>query len=196
MKSIVLLTFLLSVPLIGNADLYLNEGETFTWSFEQSDFAYNRDRESPAFSMYTAWSIDLEPVFDPQIFKFITPIFKVSTYENNVTESSITEAIYTNTFGLAAVHSSSNIMWEDRQGVFQIEVIQGPFIVKALDVTTITNNEYHIASIPEPNSVALLLVGSGIFYLRRKKYSQPEIRAYSVERRFLRPNLNSGVAHF
>ena len=159
------------IPLVGMADIYLHEGETFAWSFEPTDFVYERDRESPAFSMYTAWSLDLEFVFDPEIFKFITPIFKVSTFEDSIAESSITEAIYTNAFGVAAVHNSAHIMWEDRQGIIQIEAIQGPFIITNLEATTITNNEYHTAAIPEPNSVALIALGTGLLYLRRKRFS-------------------------
>jgi hypothetical protein len=49
------------------------------------------------------------------------------------------------------------------------------------------NQPYDIQStsfevIPEPNSVALLLLGSGTLYLRRKKYKRVELTRYNARR--------------
>ena len=71
----------------------------------------------------------------------------------------------------AYLDSTTNLKWADKQGVIKIDAINGSIEISEFKAITISDGEYFTASIPEPNSVALIFTGAGIFYLRRKKVS-------------------------
>ena len=64
-------------------------------------------------------------------------------------------------------------------GVFRIEVLSGTIELETFRATTIIGGQFYeqTYAIPEPNSVALLLLGSGIFYLRRKTFSNQRVHS-------------------
>jgi len=175
MKRYIVLATSIILPLIGNADIILNEGESFVFSFGTNDFVYQYDL--PELTAPPEWSIYfLGPISTETIFT-------ASLYQDSLTENPFHSRTITNgpspvigyvmfePFDVSYNPSGLIEKWDDAQGLIKLELHQGSAQITEIYAGTIIDNKYYTASIPEPNSVALILVGGGLFYLRKKKNS-------------------------
>ena len=170
-QAISIIAGLLSLTGSVHASLILNEGESFTWSFEPQNFSFDSPWTEP--DLYEEWFVSIDNISTDEIFS-------ISVYENNLLELPFSSKSYTNSGSIGYFVSSRAVSfldpkWTDKQGIIKIEAIRGTVGVFRADAHTILNNEYLTASIPEPNSVALLLLGAGSLYLRRKRFSNHRV---------------------
>lgn len=166
---IVSIILLVLSPCIVNAGRVLSDGQSFEFEFD--------------FINSSVASFD-----DPFIFSFFdlggdileggeSLIFSV--FEDNTGQA----AIRSTTIGGGTVggfgYSTpvATAPWQDLQGVFRIEVITGAIELDSFKAATVFEGQYYeqTYAIPEPNSAALLLLGAGVFYLRRKRISKKRV---------------------
>jgi hypothetical protein len=60
----------------------------------------------------------------------------------------------------------------------KLEALDASVNIESMAVATVIDDKYYTAAIPEPNSVVLLLIGSGVFYLRKKKRLPTTIKPF------------------
>jgi hypothetical protein len=104
-----------------------------------------------------------------------------SVFENSTDEQPIRSDIIhgSGTSGVGYLTNLvSSVPWVDKQGIFRIEMLTGSVELNSLTAATFPLEGGHCEqtyAIPEPNSVALLFLGTGIIYLRRKRFSNQRV---------------------
>lgn len=104
--------------------------------------------------------------------------FSFSVYEDSVNDLPIRAIIRSEeVHGLFSsvsmlTNSLDNAPWQDLQGVFRIEALQGTIEIDSIRAETLIGNQYYgqTFSIPEPSSLALLVIGSAGGWLLRKRF--------------------------
>ena len=178
MKRLIALATIIICQLTVSADVILNPGESFVFSFDRNDFVYQYDLPPPS------------PLWLPSQFSYLLTnvvhsgdtIVNFSLHEGSLATAPFLESTMTHRQGLPPrdtfilpMYSSNpdtgerNEFWPSASGAVKIEAVNNPFTIGIVTVGTVIDDKYYIASIPEPNSVVLLLIGSGVFYLRKKK---------------------------
>lgn len=151
----------------------IHEGEIFSWSFNAEDFSDTEvlAEENQLFAQCYARIDNMQS----------NELLNISYYENDILETPFRETTVTfsgspsEQFVEIELTSNPNVAWADRQGIIVFEALIGDMEISNYSATTIVDGNFHTASIPEPNSVALLMLGAGTLYLRRKRNSNQEL---------------------
>ncbi len=100
-----------------------------------------------------------------------------SVFENSTAEPVLRSGLFNGsssgfTGGGFFLGDLPSVPWQDKQGVLRIEVVTGTVELDSFSVETLigVQNYEQTYAIPEPNSVALFFIGTGIIYLRRKRF--------------------------
>lgn len=174
---------LIFLPLIGRADIMLNAGESFQFDFIFADFNYQFDMPPPP---------DPEPYpmqFSYTVNKVSSPVnLRLSLFRDNmeapfmVTTNNfftlITIPPVTRDFVIFALDPDQTKYWPNGVGTMKLEALDASVNIESMAVATVIDDKYYTAAIPEPNSVVLLLIGSGVFYLRKKKRLPTTIKPF------------------
>ncbi len=149
--------------------LILAEGESFTFEFQNIDVAGFEFSSTP---LYFA-NVTLGSFLDSG------ESFSFSVYEDSSGDLPIRTSINSEeVHGLFSsvtmfTNSLSSAPWQDLQGVFKVEAIQGSIEIDSIRAATLIGDQYYeqTFSIPEPSSALLLVIGSGglILYRRTKR---------------------------
>jgi len=190
-QAIIITTFVSCF--VAQASLIINEGESFTWNFDSEDFIFDRIDSEPLHHFYSYWTLSIGNINSDEIIS-------VTLYEDSLSETPFYQSFTTNSgllgVGYQGARNTSDMKWSDKQGIIKIDAIKGSIGFESASATTIIGGEYFTASIPEPNSVALLVIGGGVMYhLRRKRFPT---RKWSLlgQRRSVRSKSDSQAAHF
>jgi len=152
------------------------EGQSFVWSFSPSDFSYEgiAPPQDHQFSIYTFWDAKFDNT-DSQ------SSLHISFFEDTPEAPSFDQALVSfvdNDSGFKiGTHLLSNPVWSNMTGSVLFESIEKDTDIRDFRVRAIVGNKSYTASIPEPNSVALLIIGAGALILRRKNSNQ---RVHSI----------------
>lgn len=171
------LTFLFILPMSGNADVVLNPGESFVFSFTLDDFEYQYDLpqndQTPAqfgYQIKTISPVAVIPVTHSLHEGSISsPPFEEETWGHNNFPADSGSTLEWVGFHMD-IETGRTEYWPSASGSIKITAVDTPFAVSLIYAGTVIDNKYYTASIPEPNSIALLIVGSGLFYLRKKTF--------------------------
>ena len=170
------------------AGLILDEGESFTWSFEPQDFS-NTEELAPENSLYAQCYAGIANMMS-------NDLFIISYYENNSLEIPFRETTVTSSgspaenFVEIELTSNPNLAWADTQGVIVFEAVSGDMEISNYTATTIVDGIFYTAFIPEPSSITLLFTGVGIFYLRKRNFSNQKF-----ELTVKTSDIHAGVMH-
>ena len=150
------------------ADIILGEGKSFIFPFEPTDFSFESVWDSPA-PLYELWEVDIDQIAS-------NGIVTIACYENDQSGGFFETSTYTNTgysgYFVAGVGYTNNIRWSDSQGLIKIDAINGSIGISGVSVHTIIGNQYLVASIPEPTSITLLLIGISVIGIRISRGSR------------------------
>ncbi len=145
----------------GVCGLVLTQGESYTFEFTSLPYHSAYTEDHLAFSF-----VDLT---------LITPDaaeFRFSVYENSTEETPIRSELCKSSTGYLEPASSTS--WQDLQGIFQINVINGIIELESFRAATVIGNSLYkqTFTVPIPQSGMFILVGVlGMFfaqYARRK----------------------------
>ena len=173
----------LALPLVCISDVFLTmwKGSIATFYLESDNFIYQRDMAE--IDEYTKFSLDMQGPFTEET------VFTVSLYENSPDEVPFhitTETVEPTSLGYSIAlvglwnAALGNAEWNDGQAVIKLEIQEGSASITEISASTVIDGKLYTAAIPEPSSAAFLLVGAGVFYLRKQKNKtiQPAVRAY------------------
>ena len=168
--------FLALSPCAVNAGLILTQGESFNFEFN---------------SISTTSPFTVDPLNYARIRLSGTGLetgdsLRFTAYEDFIGEEIIQSTIWTNRFntqpniflvGTGFQTDVTNAPWQDLAGGFRVEVISGTVELDYFKASTVIGSQHYEQTyiIPEPNSVALLLLGTGVLYLRRKRSSNKRV---------------------
>ena len=173
MKRLFTLVSLLILSLSSYADIILSAGESFTFSFATNDFVYQYDL--PPSSNAIEFSFNMQGPFHSET------IFTVSLYDDSLSDIPFYIRSTTNgptsfsynlmmPFTFSFIDNETVPHWTDAQGIARFEIQQGDVQITDITAGTVIDGKYLTASIPEPSSVVLLIVGGGAIYLRKKRF--------------------------
>ncbi|QBG47670.1 PEP-CTERM sorting domain-containing protein [Verrucomicrobia bacterium S94] len=185
MKIIISLIITAFLPIIGIADLSfptpplidpipLHQGESYTFSFKPTDFSFNRDYDTTSdLPINVEWSFGAyqhsqETIYDISLYSDSPDLIptKIITVTNSMT--AISGRLFL--FQKNPNTGEPIEIWDDMEGSIKFEVKQGSFQLTQADASTIIDGQIYTAAIPEPSSVALLIIGGGAMYMRRKRF--------------------------
>ncbi len=161
-KSYILILFL-SLSSAVNAGLILNEGESYIYAFDSiSTIGFANPSPSTSY------------LLNEDTFVANMADLKFTLFDGKADESTVVSTgDFTTTLPRGILFGLNyNPWWQDLEGSIKIEVTRGSIELESFTVITqIGNHNYYkqTYAVPEPNSVALLFVGFGVFYLRKKK---------------------------
>jgi len=165
------LTLVLSPSLV-EAGLTLSGGQSFEYEFS-SIFSTTPFSDDPF--VFAGFSVSGDILTDGEALIFA--VFEDSTDQVPI-RSGTFEGVSTvpsggGLGGGGFLTSVALAPWQDLQGIFKVEVTSGTIELSSFNAATVIGGDYYEQTyvIPEPNSVSLLLLGTGIFYLRRKRFS-------------------------
>lgn len=154
----------------------LQENEVVVWSFDEADFSIKGDApaQESSGSIFTFWSGSFDHINE-------SSQIEVSFFENpedEVAFKNISIGFVENDVGIKVGTSFiSSPNWVDFNGRIEFESTVGNAHMPSFEVYTISNGKEYVASIPEPSSTILLVVGVGILFVARKNF-QPAGGAY------------------
>jgi hypothetical protein len=177
--SIASMLILLLAPCIVDASLVLTQGQSF-------EFEFNSIEETAPFSVdlafaYAGFSLGINKLTDGESVIF-------SVYEDSTSQPAIRSETFDGISvitlgpqleisggmgGRGFLTSVALAPWHDLQGVFKVEVVSGTIELSSFHASTVIGGNYYkqTYAVPEPNSVALVFLGTGVLYLRRKRFS-------------------------
>lgn len=166
-KQLILAALLLvALACYSTAELILTAGDSFEFDFHTITLAppIFPDPDPPIMAEFNLGS-DLLNIGDSVIF---------SAFENSANEPATRTATFDG--GDYAYRDLGmfipDTMWQDKQGAFRIEVISGSVALASFTARVVIDGEQYgqIYAVPEPSSIALLFLGGGALYLRRKRF--------------------------
>lgn len=184
-KTARLLAIILAmIPLVSIPDVMLGPGETYVYSFTSLPEVVWASPSLPAYDDYSftlALSGDLynNPPDNIRIRLFEEP-GDASPVHNIFGESVPSLSVSPSQIMIAQV---SGTMWYDRDGRVEVEVLAGSINIHHLSIELgegqLSFSSY-IEAIPEPGSVALMLVGSGLLCGYRRHRSKRNEKAIRI----------------
>lgn len=175
-------TLLISIT---NADVIVGAGETYTLQF--NEFPYILASASPGYTPYNDFSFTLgfnsADLFDDGIDDIrirlyedpldITPVYTL--FEPFVLMPNLTKLPQR-----VSISSVSGSLWYDYTGKIEVEVLSGSVQVDYINIDLNPGSSSLYTSfdaIPEPNTFALLIIGSGALY----RYRKSRTRAWNLQ---------------
>lgn len=173
---------LLVVPCLGVADILLNEGESFIFSFTQEDLIYQYD-VPPFPPIIEPWS---KGTPDNMLWGFGEYIDEshrllVEVYEEPDSTSLLLSRTYVTTNFILLLEPSldqyyykenSSILpdfWGGGSGSIRFQSLEGATRLSTISVGSVVDGKYYSATIPEPTSISLLFIGAGGIWMLRKR---------------------------
>lgn len=173
MRKIRLTVLAAFLPIVGSADIVLNQGDNFTFSFNPTDFAYSRDYDTTSeLPINVEWSFGAyqhapDTIYEISLFSDsldLTPQ-RIITVTNSLTSMSGRLFVFEESPGTEEPIE----IWDDMEGVIKFEVMQGSFHLTQAEASAVSNGQIFTAVIPEPSSSVLILVGMGVVYQLRQR---------------------------
>ncbi|WP_372808810.1 PEP-CTERM sorting domain-containing protein [Pontiella sp.] len=165
---------------IAKAGLILTQGQSYEFEFSSiSLYAFDPDNlygdppvaisNQQAHADFQLGSNQLDPGES-----LILSLFENNEAEPVIRSSSFSATRHSFSGGGLYLGDLSYIPWQDKQGILRIDVLSGTVEIDSFKTATVIDNQYYeqTYAIPEPNSVGLIIIGTGILYLRRKRFSK------------------------
>ncbi len=164
--------FLNLIPCGVDAGIILTQGQSFELEFNSMTINPLQAGDTPSASASFSADADLFDGIDSVVF---------SLFEDDASQPPLLSEIFNINNDLVVAYNTSSLIatplpWQDRQGVLRIEVIHGSIELNSFFTTTFNEGQCYqqFQAIPEPNSVALVLLGIGVFLLRRNRINGNE----------------------
>ncbi|MCF7864437.1 MAG: PEP-CTERM sorting domain-containing protein [Kiritimatiellales bacterium] len=169
-RLISIIIMIATSPCISIAGLVLSSGQSFEYEFH-SIYSTTPFSDDPfAYARFNLGSDSLSEG-DSMVFS----VFEDNTNQPAIRSETITYLPDLLPWPIGSGEFETSVAeapWQDHQGIFRIEVISGTIELDSFESSTVNGGNYYhqIYVIPEPHSVALLFIGSGLIYLKRKRF--------------------------
>ena len=164
--SSVILTLIIQYNVL--AGLIMTQGQTYDFHFTSIDATIPFIMDPYFYAELSLGDTGLEP----------GEAVKFTAYENGFNDPMIGSVTYSNNYPslpvpmILGLYSGDieSVPWQDQEGSFRIEILSGTVELESFTANTIINGDSfsQTYAIPEPSSIAMILTGTGLLYLRKK----------------------------